>query len=443
MAFKMFRREVLARAAGLAALMLACGASTTFAQNGTVDWQQAKGTTLFIGMNKHVFTDTIRPLIPEFEKLTGIKVQIESYSQDEYMNKRLVDLSSGAGTFDVVMMDQAIVQYSKAGWVEELDKYITNPKYFDSTSYDVNDFLPSLTRNTFINGKRFALPVTGEAQILYYRKDVLDAAGMAVPTSFDELYKTAVALNQPGKMAGMLLRGEKIHTAWNSSGFIWSYGGKVFDNAESPTKATFDSPEAVAAITMYAKLLQDAGPVGVGNYTWYETVSDFQQGKAAMYLDASVFMSQIEDPKKSTVSGKVGYASMPAGPAGAMANTGAWMLSISASSKNKPGAALFMSWVTSKDVGLKIGEAAGIGARKSVFEAPSLRSKYPAAWAEATIKSMMPAEPTPGPPRITAIDEWLDIYGGAVNATILKQGTAQSNLSSAAERMDKALARSK
>ena len=33
-----------------------------------------------------------------------------------------------------------------------------------------------------------------------------------------------------------------------------------------------------------------------------------------MYIDASVFMSQIEDPKKSTVAGKVGYAPMPAGP---------------------------------------------------------------------------------------------------------------------------------
>lgn len=443
MAYEMNRRALVARAAGLAALTFTLGTTTSFAQGGTVDWQQANGTTLFIGMNKHVFTETIQPLIPEFEALTGIKVQVESYSQDEYMNKRLVDLSSGAGTFDLVMMDQAIVQYSKADWVEALDDYIANPKYFDAAGYDVDDFLPSLTRNTFINGKRFALPITGEAQILYYRKDVLEAAGIAVPTTFDELYKAAVALNKPGTMAGMLLRGEKIHTAWNSSGFIWSYGGKVFDNAENPTKATFDSPEAVAGITMYAKLLQDAGPAGVGNYTWYETVSDFQQGKAAMYLDASVFMSQIEDPKKSTVSGKVGYAGMPAGPAGALANTGAWMLSISASSKNKPGAALFMSWVTSKETTLKIGEAAGIGARKSVFEAPSLQAKYPAEWAKATISSMMPAEPTPGPPRITAIDEWLDIYGGAVNATILKQGDAQSNLSAAAERMNKALERSK
>ncbi|KAB0264641.1 ABC transporter substrate-binding protein [Microvirga brassicacearum] len=437
------RRRLLHRAFGIAALTLPFASTMALSQSGSIDWQQAKGTSLFVGMNKHVYTDTILPFIPEFEKLTGIKVQVESYSQDEYMNKRLVDLSSGAGTFDVVMMDQSIVQYSKAGWVEPLDAYLVNPKFVDAAAYDVNDFLPSLTKNTFINDKRFALPITGEAQILYYRKDVLEKAGLAVPTTFDELYKTAVKLNDPGKMAGILLRGEKIHTAWNSSGFVWSYGGKIFDNAANPTKATFDSPEAIAAITMYAKLLQDAGPVGVGNYTWYETVSDFQQGKAAMYLDASVFMSQIEDPKKSTVSGKVGYAGMPAGPAGAMANTGAWMLSMSASSKNKPGAALFLSWITGKETSLKIGEAAGIGARKSVFEAPSLKKKYPAAWADATIKSMMPVEPTPGPPRITAIDEWLDIYGGAVNATILKQADAKTNLTAAAERMDKALARSK
>jgi multiple sugar transport system substrate-binding protein len=394
-------------------------------------------------MNKHAYTDAITPLIPEFEKLTGIKVDVETYSQDEYMNKRLVDLSSSSGTFDVVMMDQAIVQYGQAGWIEPLDALFSDSKIVDGAAYDMTDFLPSMIKDGKVDGKLFGIPIAGEAQILYYRKDVFDQAGAKVPTTMDELLATAEKLNKPGEMAGILLRGQKIHTAWNSSGFVWSYGGRISNDPMKPTKAAFNSPEAAAAITMYAELLQKAGPPGVGNYTWYEAVSDFQQGKAAMYIDASVFMSQIEDPAKSKVAGKVGYAAMPAGPAGAFANTGSWMLSMSSASKNKPGAALFLAWATSKETSLKIGEAAGIGTRASVFLSPSVQSKYPAEWAKAAVKSMQSVNPEPGFPLVTAIDEWLDTYGGAVNATILKQGDAASNLAAAATKMDEVLARSK
>ncbi|MBN8995097.1 MAG: sugar ABC transporter substrate-binding protein [Rhizobiales bacterium] len=422
-----------------AALSLAGSLAATSAF--AVDWQQAKGTELFLGMNKHAYTDAITPLIPEFEKLTGIKVTMESYAQDEFMNKRLVDLSSGAGTFDIVMMDQAIVQYAGANWIEPLDSYFSDPKVVDAAAYDMADFLPSMIKDGKVDGKLFGIPISGEAQILYYRKDLLDAAGVTVPTNMDELLAAAVKLNKPGETAGILLRGQKIHTAWNSSGFVWSYGGRIFDDPMKPTKATFDSPEAAAAITMYAKLLQEAGPPGVGNYTWYECVSDFQQGKAAMYIDASVFMSQIEDPSKSTVAGKIGYAAMPAGPKGAFANTGSWMLSMSSSSKNKVGAALFLAWATGKETALKVGESAGLGVRASVFESPAVQAKYPAEWAKATAKSMQSVNPEPGFPLITQIDEWLDIYGGAVNATILKQADAQTNLSAAAKKMDDVLAR--
>ena len=56
--------------AGLAA----AAAVLAFGLTGTasaLDWQQAKGSKLFLGMNKHAYTDAITPLIPEFESLTG------------------------------------------------------------------------------------------------------------------------------------------------------------------------------------------------------------------------------------------------------------------------------------------------------------------------------------------------------------------------------------
>ncbi|NLJ86406.1 MAG: sugar ABC transporter substrate-binding protein [Firmicutes bacterium] len=418
------------------------GACSGLVLAGDIDWRQAEGTSLFVALNKHVYADALQQLIPEFEELTGIKVVSEVYSQDEYMNKRLVDLSSRAGVFDIVMMDQAVVQYARAGWIEPLDGYINDPTLFNQEAYALDDFFPSLLDEGTVDGKIYAIPVAGETQVLYYRTDVFEEKGIQVPKTFDELYETAVALNDRPNMAGILLRGQKIHTAWNSSGFVWSYGGRISDDPMNPTKAAFDSPEAAEAITMYAKLLQDAGPLGAGNYTWYEAVSDFQQGKAAMYLDASVFMGDIENPEKSLVAGKVGYAPMPAGPAGNIANSLSWLLSMSSSSKNKKGAALFLAWATGKETSLELGVATGVFGRKSVLESDAVRNKYPRAWSEAVLSSLEAPKPEAGFPRITEIDEWLDIYGGAVNATILGQRDAKTNLERAAAQMNKILSES-
>ena len=40
-----------------------------------INWRQAEGQSLTIGLNKHPFTESLLPLIPEFRKLTGISVE--------------------------------------------------------------------------------------------------------------------------------------------------------------------------------------------------------------------------------------------------------------------------------------------------------------------------------------------------------------------------------
>ena len=305
----MYRAQLRQFMAVLCVMVVLTASGVGLAQD--VNWRQAEGTNLFIALNQLAYADALVELIPEFEELTGINVTSEVYSQDEYMNKRLIDLSSRAGIFDIVMMDQAVVQYARAEWIEPLDGYLNDPLLVNAEEYDIDDFFPSLLDEGRVDDSIYAIPVAGETQILYYRTDVFEEKGIEIPTTFDELYNTAVALNDRPNMAGILLRGQKIHTAWNSTGFVWSYGGRIFDDPMNPVKAQYHSDAAAGGITMYANLLRDAGPLGAGNYTWYEAVSDFQQGRAAMYLDASVFMGDIEDPSKSVVAGKVGYAPMP------------------------------------------------------------------------------------------------------------------------------------
>ena len=68
-----------------------------------INWRQAEGQSLTIGLNKHPFTESLLPLIPEFRRLTGINVDYLILPEAEYFTKLATDLSQQRGEFSVIM----------------------------------------------------------------------------------------------------------------------------------------------------------------------------------------------------------------------------------------------------------------------------------------------------------------------------------------------------
>lgn len=400
-----------------------------------IAWKQFAGTTLRLGMNKHAYTETIRKVLPEFEEKTGIKVIVEDYAQDEFMSKRLVDLSSGAGTYDLVMMDSVCTQAAQAGWIENLEPWFQRRDLVDLESYDLNDLAPSWKLAFTYQDDLYAIPVSGEKQMLFYRTDLFKEHGIKVPETFDEVYAAAEYFKKI-MPAGILVRGQKIHTVSNCTGVIWSYGGKIADSLDY-NYAVFNTPEAVAGADMYTSLARKFGPAGIENYTWYECVSDFQQGKASMFLDMSVFMSQLEDPTASTVVGKVGYAPMPAGPAGSKPTGGAWAMSMSSSSKNKDAAWLLLSWLTCPETSKKLAAISGVASRVSALSSDEIKNTFPEDWLTALQAGLAAEVEETTFPTISRNEEYLDTIGTAFNSLIQKEQNVQKVLDDAVVKVTK------
>jgi multiple sugar transport system substrate-binding protein len=397
------------------------------AQGGEVSadgiaWKKYSGTTLNLGMNKHVYTDTLRTVIDEFRQKTGIKIVIDEYAEDQFINKRLIDLSSGVGTFDIVMMDYTCGQAAQAGWIENLTPWFNRRDLVDRAAYNIDDISSSFRAGyTFSNGL-YAIPVTGEKQILFYRKDVFEQKGIKIPQTYEELAALAKRFKDEKEFpCGILLRAQNIHTVWNTTGMIWSYGGRIADDPIAYNKAVFNSPGGYMGADMYTSLAREYGPPGVANYTWYEAVSDFQQGKGPMYIDSSVFMNNFEDPSGSTVAGKVGYAVVPAGSAGRFASGNAWGISMSSASKNKDAAFLFLAWVSGPDVCKTIAVNGGITARGTSLSNPEMAKKYPKEWLAAMEESYKLEMPEPTLPTISKSAEFLDVFGRALNSLVLRK----------------------
>jgi multiple sugar transport system substrate-binding protein len=109
---------------------------------------------------------------------------------------------------------------------------------------------------------------------------------------------------------------------------------------------------AVKALEWYANLLRNYAPPGVENWNWPDIADAFGQGTVAIYIDAHSSAGVINDPQKSKVIGKIGYARWPKGPAGKrVTSIWNWSFPVNAalSERKKKATWLFIQWATSRE----------------------------------------------------------------------------------------------
>ncbi|HWU37462.1 MAG TPA: sugar ABC transporter substrate-binding protein [Candidatus Acidoferrum sp.] len=409
-----------------------------------LNWQQFKGTQLRVLLNKHPWQAGIDPHLKEFETLTGIKLVVEVYPEDQFRAKTLVELTSGASSIDVFMTmpAQEGLKYMRAGWYQPVDEFLKDPS-LTASDYSWNDFLDKTRDAMVIEGKLIGPPIQVENAAFMYRKDIFQKYNVKVPTTLDELEAAAKALNgkamtddgQPG--FGFVARGKRAAATSQFAGMLYAMGGTWLTPNREPA---INSEAAVKAIDMWGRLLRLYGPPGSENNHWYEASSIFSQGKAAMYLDANSLWPVIEDPQKSKVIGKVGYAVFPKGPKDHPGGTvAAWGLGLPKGSKNQKAAWLFMQWATNKEQVLKIQSETGVlGCRESVWKDPKGKAKVPADLAESLAQGSKVGTPLWNPP-VVAVAEVRDAIGAAI-VTSIQGGDVKAAADKAAADMKRIMA---
>jgi multiple sugar transport system substrate-binding protein len=396
---RLTRRDLARAAAVLAGMGVASrgGWSRAWAQEGAaefagaqVDWQAAKGSALVLGALQHPWTAAIEPLLPQFTALTGVEVQVQTQSETEYLAELPVKLGGGSAVPDVFMVS-AIGQAVAGGWLEPLGAHYANKALFDPAWYDEQDLFGSARSfPVWVDGERYVVPITAEAQTLFMNQRRLE--GMNAPETMDELLTLAKALKDDAT-AGIAMRAKATGDAgpWPAGGFVFTYGGEIVTKAGV---CALDTPEAIAAVDMYGRMLREAGPLGVGNYHWYECLNDFMQGAAAIGCDSSNFATDIADPQKSQIAGKVLYGAMPQATADrpAKANMWHWLAGINARSKNKPAAFLFLAWATSRPT-CAMAAALGLATpRASAWASDGFKQAFGAQAAEAALANLRGAD---------------------------------------------------
>jgi polyol transport system substrate-binding protein len=354
--------------------------------------------TLRVAIVNNPQMEDIAKLTPSlFTKETGIKVTYTIPTEATLREIVTRDVSAGGGQFDIVMIGPyEAPQFGANGWLKDLTSYIK-----DDDSYDAADLIPSVKNALSAQGKQYASPFYGESSFVMYRKDVLAQKGITMPDhpTWDQIAAIARKVNSP-QMAGICLRGKpgwgdlgaSFTTVLNTFGGTWwssTPDGKV-------DKAMVDQPEFKKALDFYVNLIHDAGEKDAANASYNECLTQYQQGKVAMWYDATVAAGNLE-ADDSPVKGKNGYVFAPVEKTKASGWLWTWALAIPQNSPDPDTAWKYISWATGRDYikasGTKVsGGWAAIppGTRFSTYQIPQYEQAAKA-FAQQTLDSMKAA----------------------------------------------------
>jgi sorbitol/mannitol transport system substrate-binding protein len=382
----------------LLVVALAAGACTGAGGGGGGGGGSEGGkTTITVATVANPQMQDIQKLASNFEKDNpNITVKFVILPENELRDRVTQDIATKGGQYDVVTIGPfEAPQWAKNGWIENLSPFTQK-----DSSYDVNDLIPTVAKALSYNNGLYAVPFYGESSFLMYRKDLFDQAGLKMPAqpTWDQVAQFARKLNDPKKnQAGICLRGlpgwGELFAPLNT--VVNTFGGRWYDmswNAQL-TEAPFKQ-----ATQFYVNLVKDAGEPGAPNSGFTECLTSYSQGHAAMWYDATVAASLLEDPKTSKVVGKNGYAPAPVKNTSWSGWLWTWSLAMPSTSKHKDAAWKFMSWATSKDYIKLVGNQLGWarvppGSRLSTYQIPEYKQAA-AAFADLTLKSIDQADVT-------------------------------------------------
>jgi len=416
------------------------------------NWKQFEGTTIVANFPAHLAYDKWIELIPEFEEMSGIKVEVDRMNYSRMRDKQLLEFSKPQGDYDVIVMVGPIskTEYAQAGYLLDIEPFLNDPS-LTFPEYDFDDFIEGYVnvqgrvcldckgKDIYLGGgpgtntHLYAVPASSETSIFAYRKDLFEKYNLKVPDTWDEVLELSKFFyeNVDG-VYGLTMRGESGHqagAAWLN--FADPFGVKMFDENWEPQFTTKESIEVLEFI----KKMVEYGPPGIPGFDVGAADNAFLQGQAAMYFDHSRIAGLVRDPEQSMVVGKVGYAITPK-KVNRLSETGGFGISIPSNSQNPKAAWLFITWMTSKDVEKRLADqGVQLTDRMSILMDPELQAKF----AEYKVLTQQKPDPDWRP----AIAEFPEIetqyFGVAVNQVMTGEKTPEEAMQAIMEPVKKIL----
>ncbi|WP_067900264.1 ABC transporter substrate-binding protein [Nocardia vaccinii] len=369
MSRRIFGKTAAAMAAAAVPTLAGCGAGAT----------PGGRTEITFACAKFFAQKTIGAIVDEYNAAQSrvfVKLrELPTPNQSTQVHQQLVrSLSQRDGDIDVYTADIVwIAEFAAAGWSARLDDAIppaTRAQYFSG----------AIDACTYRN-ELHALPWFLDAGMLYYRKDLLEAAGLAVPAHWDELATAARRLMDSGAVTnGFNWQGRQQEVlVCNLVEFIGSNGGSILGT--DGRTVTIDDPAAVTAVQFMVDTFATRKITSRDVLSWDEVPSElpFLGGRTAFLRNWSFVWNDVQNPSASAVVGKVAATKLPSFPGGSStACLGGYQLGMNAASSKKSAALDFLTWMSSPATQLTCATQLGLApSRPAVYAEPDLARANP------------------------------------------------------------------
>jgi multiple sugar transport system substrate-binding protein len=226
-----------------------------------------------------------KQIIDAFTEETGVNVSLVATDEDQLPELMITNAASGTLP-DVVFhpIDFTI------GWAANglLDTAAAQ-QVVDELGEDT--FSSGALNLATYQGQAAAVPSDGWGQLLIYRKDLFDAAGLEKPDTFDKIETAAAALNDPGNnFYGITAStdGGAVFTQQTFEHFALANGCELVDDSGN---ITLDSDACVEAIQFYTDLMENYSPGGVQDVV--TTRATYFAGQAAMIVWSPFILDEM------------------------------------------------------------------------------------------------------------------------------------------------------
>ena len=198
----------------------------------------------------------------------------------------------------------------------------------DTMQHVPGGLLPASLPSVLYHGKAYGVPQSVSPWALITRLDLLAAAKVEPPTTWEAFIEVCTQLQKPPRLTGYgMCLGLQNDTDSNVMNMIWGYGGKLVE-ADNTTVA-LHSEGTVAAVQLIADMFTKHKIIPKGAIAWDNTGNNkaYQSRQVLFVVNPTSIYASLAASDKELYSA-TGLLPVPAGPAGAVAelSTAEWIL---------------------------------------------------------------------------------------------------------------------
>lgn len=367
--------------------------------------------------------EILRAQLDIFERRTGHTVSITEMPQsttDQFGQYRLW-LAAGNADIDVYRTDVI--------WAPQLADHLVDLS--DAAAAVADEHFPSIIESQTANGKLVAIPFYTDAPALYYRTDLLEKYGVAVPATWAELTAAAQTI-QDGERArgnanfhGFVFQGAAYEgLTCDALEWVKSHGGGQI--VEPDGTISINNAAAVRALNTAKAWVGSIAPEGVLGYKEEDARGVWQTGNAA-FMRNWPYAYALGNGDDSAVKGKFDVAPLPSGGHGSAATLGGWNIAVSKYSRNREAAVELALFLGSKEVQKQYAlQNSHLPTIVALYDDADIKARQPIIprWKAVFLNAV----PRPSAPTKRSYNEVSKEFWSAVHDTLSGNGSAERNL---------------